>query len=389
MSADILLVTELFPPAVGGSAALFANVYGRMPAVKVTVLADPVASYSSASLAGLARQWIRIESRKRGVLSFGEARQIWRVARAIRAHTRHNPRMFVHAARPLPEGLPALVSRYLSPRSARYVCWAHGEDLAAALTSREHAWLARRVCRNASTMIANSKFTAGLIGSLGVPAHRVRTVYPGVDVDRFRPDIDATAARLQLASSDGPVLLSVGRLQRRKGHDLVIEAIALLHGEFPGLQYLIAGDGQERARLEDLARARAVQQHVRFLGGVSDDQLPSLYAACDIFLMPTRQDASDVEGFGIVFLEAAATGKPSIGGRNGGVPEAVADGETGLLVEGTNSGELANAIRTLARSPTLRAAMGAAGRRRVVQSFTWERAAQEVEALHRELAFDT
>ena len=101
--------------------------------------------------------------------------------------------------------------------------------------------------------------------------------------------------------------------------------------------------------------------------------------------MPTRQDASDVEGFGIVFLEAAATGKPSIGGRNGGVPEAVADGETGLLVEGTNSGELANAIRTLARSPTLRATMGAAGRRRVVQSFTWERAAREVEALHREL----
>jgi phosphatidylinositol alpha-1,6-mannosyltransferase len=155
------------------------------------------------------------------------------------------------------------------------------------------------------------------------------------------------------------------------------------------LQYLIAGDGQERDRLEDLARARAVHQHVRFLGGVSDDQLPSLYAACDIFLMPTRQDASDVEGFGIVFLEAAATGKPSIGGRNGGVPEAVADGETGLLVEGTNSGELANAIRTLARSPTLRATMGAAGRRRVVQSFTWDRAAREVEALHRELTLET
>jgi phosphatidylinositol alpha-1,6-mannosyltransferase len=289
----------------------------------------------------------------------------------------------------LPEGLPTLVSRFLPLRSAHYVCWAHGEDLSAALTSREHAWLARRVCRNASTMIANSKFTAGLIGSLGVPAQRVRTVYPGVDVDRFRPDIDATAARVQCASSDGPVLLSVGRLQRRKGHDLVIEAIALLKGEFPGLQYLIAGDGQGRARLEDLARTRAVQQHVRFLGGVSDDQLPSLYAACDIFLMPTRQDASDVEGFGIVFLEAAATGKPSIGGRNGGVPEAVSDGETGLLVEGTNSGELANAIRTLARSPTLRATMGAAGRRRVVQSFTWERAAQEVEALHRELTLET
>ncbi len=368
MSVEILLVTELFPPAVGGSAALFANVYGRMPSVKVTVLADPISSQSSVPVGGLPRQWVRIESRQRGALSLGEARAIWRITRAIRSHTRGNPRAFVHAARPLPEGLPALVACLLPLRSMRYVCWAHGEDLAAALTSREHAWLARRVCRNASTMIANSNFTAGLIGSLGVPAHRVRTIYPGVDVDRFRPDVDAAAAR-QPFSSDGPILLSVGRLQRRKGHDLVIEAIALLKDEFPGLQYLIAGDGQERARLEELARAHGVQQQVRFLGGVSDDLLPGLYAACDMFLMPTRRDASDVEGFGIVFLEAAATGKPSIGGRNGGVPEAVADGETGLLVEGTNSGELANAIRTLARSPTLRATMGAAGRRRVVRVF--------------------
>ncbi len=388
MSADILLVTELFPPAVGGSAALFANVYGRMPAVKVTVLTDPDSSSSSVPLTGLPRKWVRMESRNRGARSLGELRAIRRVASAIRSHARHSPGIFIHAARPLPEGLPALVSSFLPLRSTRYVCWAHGEDLAAALTSREHAWLARRVCRNASTMIANSKFTAGIIESLGVPARRVRTVYPGVDVDRYRPDIDPTPARLQFAPSAGPVLLSVGRLQRRKGHDLAIAAVALLKGEFPGLQYLIAGDGQERARLEDLARAHAVDQQVRFLGGVSDDQLPSLYAACDIFLMPTRRDASDVEGFGIVFLEAAATGKPSIGGRNGGVPEAVADGETGLLVEGTDGGELADAIRTLARSPTLRATMGAAGRQRVVRSFTWERAAREVETLHRELTLE-
>jgi phosphatidyl-myo-inositol dimannoside synthase len=388
MSADILLVTELFPPAVGGSAALFANVYGRMPAVKVTVLTDPDASSSSVPPTGLPRRWVRMESRKRGARSLGELRTIWRVSSAIRSHTRHNPGITIHAARPLPEGLPALVSSFLTLRSTRYVCWAHGEDLAAALTSREHAWLARRVCRNASTMIANSKFTAGIIESLGVPTRRVRTIYPGVDVDRYRPDIDPTPARRQFAPSAGPVLLSVGRLQRRKGHDLAIEAVALLKGEFPGLQYLIAGDGQERARLEDLARAHSVDQQVRFLGGVSDDQLPSLYAACDIFLMPTRRDASDVEGFGIVFLEAAATGKPSIGGRNGGVPEAVADGETGLLVEGTDGGELADAIRTLAMSPTLRATLGAAGRQRVVRSFTWERAAREVEALHRELTLE-
>ena len=390
MSSNILLVSELFPPAVGGSAALFANVYGRLAAVKVAVLTDSVASgpVGEASATSLPRKWIRIDGRKRGVLSSGEAKQLMRVAWEIRKQTAGRGRTIVHTARPLPEGLSALAARSSSLDSLRYVCWAHGEDLAAAMTSREHTWLAQRVCRNAATMIANSMFTAGLIASLGVPSHRVLTVYPGVDVDRFTPEVEPSDAYGHVASSDGPILLSVGRLQRRKGHDLVIKAIGLLRGQFPKLKYLIAGDGDERARLEDLARAHDVEHRVRFLSGVSDAQLPALYARSDIFVMPTRRDGPDVEGFGIVFLEAAASGKPSIGGRNGGVPEAIAEGETGLLVEGQDSGELAEAIRTLASSPTLRATMGAAGRRRALQSFTWDRAARQVEALHRELTTD-
>jgi phosphatidylinositol alpha-1,6-mannosyltransferase len=390
MSSDILLVSELFPPAVGGSAALLANVYGRVKTANVTVLLDPVASGPAVGTApSLPHEWVRIDGRHRGILSSSDTRQVGRVARAISTRTRGKGAVVVHAARPLPEGLPALAARCLTLGRVRYVCWAHGEEVAAALTSREHAFLARRVCSSAATVIASSGFASRLVARLGVPPERIRIVYPGVDAARFGSDVDATEVPTRLTSKPNPTLLSVGRLQRRKGHDIVIGAVALLRADFPTLQYVIAGDGQERGRLEALVHEHGLEQHVSFLGAVSDDQLPGLYAACDIFLMPTRQDGPDVEGFGIVFLEAAASGKPAIGGRNGGVPEAIAEGETGLLVEGHDCGELAHAIRTLASSPTLRATMGAAGRRRVLQSFTWDRAARQVEALHRELSSDT
>jgi phosphatidylinositol alpha-1,6-mannosyltransferase len=264
------------------------------------------------------------------------------------------------------------------------VSWVHGEDLSAALTSREHGWLARHVCLHAAAVLANSRFTAQLVESLGVPSSRIRVIYPGVDPTRFTPDARPHAAAA-LKPGGGPVLLSVGRLQRRKGHDTVIEAIAALRQELPDLHYLIAGDGQERARLEELAGARGVADRVTFLGEVDDAQLPGLYAACDIFVMPNRSDAHDVEGFGIVFLEAAATARPSIGGRSGGAPEAVLDGQTGLLVNGTDAFDLAQAVRVLAASSSLRASMGSAGRTRVLESFTWERAAAELQALHNEL----
>ncbi len=128
---------------------------------------------------------------------------------------------------------------------------------------------------------------------------------------------------------------------------------------------------------------------MHFLGEVPDGDLPRYYAACDMFLLPNRIDDGDVEGFGIVFLEAAATGRPAIGGRTGGVPEAVVDEETGLLVSGTDVGELAAAIQDLASSKDKRQAMGAAGRERVCRAFTWERAAAEVSAVHAEVAART
>jgi phosphatidylinositol alpha-1,6-mannosyltransferase len=152
-------------------------------------------------------------------------------------------------------------------------------------------------------------------------------------------------------------------------------------GDSISLQYVIVGEGPELARLRTLAQELGVGERVTFVGPAGASDLPAYYAAADVFVHPNRVERGDFEGFGIVFLEAAASGVPAIGGRSGGVPEALADGLTGLLVSGEDVEELCGALRRLGGSPSLRTQMGAAGRARVLAGFTWERAASEIMAV--------
>ena len=152
------------------------------------------------------------------------------------------------------------------------------------------------------------------------------------------------------------------------------------------MRYVIVGDGDERNSLEGLVNQLGVREHVRFSGVVDDRELPNYYHAADVFIHPNRIEGGEFEGFGIVFLEAAAASLPTIGGSTGGVPEAVEAGVTGLLVSGTNVDELAAAIRTLAASESLRRRMGEAGRRRVQEQFTLDVAAAHVTAIHESVA---
>jgi phosphatidylinositol alpha-1,6-mannosyltransferase len=225
-----------------------------------------------------------------------------------------------------------------------------------------------------------------MLETFGVPLRKIAVVHPGVDPSRFRPGLHGLAVRRRFAADDEILLLSVGRLQRRKGYDMAIAALHSLQPVLPRLRYVIVGDGEHRVQLEASVAERGLGDRVFFAGAVPESELPSYYAACDMFLMPNRVDDGDVEGFGMVFLEAAASGKPVIGGRSGGVPEALEDGATGFLVEGTEIAAVAAAIRRLASSARLRRQMGDAGRARVLQSFTWDAAAASVWATHTQLA---
>ncbi len=384
----LLLLTELFPPAIGGSAVLFQGIYSRVEGADVVLLTDGgpgCAGPAAESGAGLRIVRHALATSRRGVL---DPRGLWHHL-GVAAHVRRLlPRRdgLVHCARAIPEGIGAMLARAFG--GPRYVCWTHGEDLAGALTSRELTWLTRWVYRWADAALANSRNTATLLKSFGVPDAKIHIVYPAVDARRFHPLVEGSLVRRRFADDDDVLLLSVGRLQRRKGHDVAIQAVARLRERLPNLRYVIAGDGEERQRLEQMVAELGVRDRVFFAGIVGDAELPSYYAACDVFLLPNRVDHGDIEGFGIVFLEAAAAGRPVIGGNSGGVPEAVEGNVTGLLVDGASVDSVAAAIADLAQSARRRHMMGAAGRVRAVERFSWERAAAAVSDLHRHLMAD-
>jgi phosphatidyl-myo-inositol dimannoside synthase len=294
-----------------------------------------------------------------------------RLARSIRRRTGQSGA--VHCCRALPEGLGAVMAGFT--RRQPLICWALGEELQYVQTSRELTTLAGGVFRRAETILAISENTASLLDAMGIPRAKVSVVRPGVDAERFAPGESAEAG-------PKPVLLSVGRLQRRKGHDMVLRALPAVRRAHPGAKYLIAGSGEERPRLEAQAAELGVSGSVEFLGRVDAADLPDVYRRADIFVMPNRDDGPDFEGFGIVFLEAAASGLPALGGRSGGVPEAVQDGVSGVLVDGADIESVTQGILRLAGDADLRERLGRQARERVVGEFSWENAAKAVEQIH-------
>lgn len=375
-----LLVSELFPPAVGGSAVLFDNIYSRLPGAPVTVLTDDRFG-SDAADHGLPVYRRRLRTPVWGLAHprglqhhLGVAVAVRRLARRLGSTT------VVHCGRILPEGVAARLAQMTG--GPPFVCWAHGEDLATAMSSRELRWTTEWVLRGASGAFANSQNTKTFLAQFGILPEKIAVAYPGVDGSRFHPAVDGASVRARHGLSGELVLLSVGRLQTRKGHDVAIQAVAALARAVPSLRYLIVGDGEERARLQSLVAACHATEHVTFVGEVDDEDLPRYYAASDVFVLPNRVERGDFEGFGIVFLEAAASGKPVIGGASGGVTEAVADGSTGLLVDGASVDAVTNALATLAASPELRRTLGDAGRRRATTQFSWEAAARTVQSVH-------
>jgi phosphatidylinositol alpha-1,6-mannosyltransferase len=380
-----LVVSEVFPPVVGGSGVLLENVYARVGGGNVTALVEESIRPRPVSNGGrIAVVPTRIAGDAWGL--FDPRRWPHQVHLASKIYRRAAyGRAIVHCGRAQPEAVPALMASMM-PAGPRYLFWVHGEDIAAAMSSRQYASTMRLVYRRASAVIANSKNTARMIESLSWHRGQVHIVYPGVDADRFHPGADDGCLRRRLAPNGELLLLSVSRLQKRKGHALVLKALPALMEHVPGVRYVIVGSGGERESLLKLSAALGLDEVVRFEGEVSDNTLQAYFAAADIFVLPTRVEPTDFEGFGIVYLEAAAAGKAAIGGRNGGVPEAISDGETGLLVGGDDAAELARALRSLCEDHELRQRLGRAARARVLREFTWERAAAQVTEIHTTLA---
>lgn len=380
MSCNYLVITELFYPTKGGTAVWFDNVYrtiGNSTTHIITALVDgsnDIDKYYPCVVhrLPLVRRWYyRPES-------LGMYVELGKTALSLAFRSKFHS---IHAGRVLPEGLVALLVARLAGRPL--LVYAHGEEI----TTWTQPWKARFlrfVYRKADAVIANSEFTAQLLVEIGVNHSRIHLIHPGVDLQACRPGLDTTGLRQRYQLEGKRVLLSVGRLSRRKGFDHVIKALPRILEQFPHAHHVIVGIGEDERYLRDLVRDLALDSHVTFAGAVGDDELPLWYNLCDCFIMPNRRVENDSEGFGMVFIEANACGKPVIAGIDGGTGSAVLDGVTGIRIDGEDIDAVAGAAVRLLSDPDYAQCLGRAGMERARSSFGWEHVAQKtVEVLKR------
>ncbi len=242
--------------------------------------------------------------------------------------------------------------------------------------------LLRRVYNRALAVVAISQFTRDAMERFGVAPARLSVILPGAPpVQDISADHRARVANAYIPDNKR-VLLSVGRLIPRKGHETVLRALPSVLERFPDTVWVVVGEGPVKSSLARLANDLGVRERVRFAGNADDDDVAALYEACDVFVLPTGTDeGGHVEGFGLVFVEANAYGKPVVAGRSGGTVDAVLHGETGLLVEPGDAEALATAIATMFDDPVYAQSLGEAGRRRVEIELNWKRFTEQLLAL--------
>ncbi|HEY7008279.1 MAG TPA: glycosyltransferase family 4 protein [Jatrophihabitantaceae bacterium] len=367
-----LVVTNDFPPRQGGIQSYVHELTRRQPPGSVVVYASDHPGSAAFDVA----QPFPVVRHPTGLLLPTPA-----AARRIAAVLREHDATAVWFGASAPLGLLAGTLR--AAGAERVVASTHGHEIGWAMLPGSRQAL-RRIGRNCDVVTYITEYTrTRLAGALG-PHPALRQLAPGVDVDTFRPGLDATATRARHGLADRPVVLCVSRLVRRKGQDVLIDALPLVRRAVPDAVLLLVGTGPYERELRALAGRRGVAAHVVFAGGVAVPDLPAHYAAGDVFAMPcrTRRRGLDVEGLGIVYLEASASGLPVLAGDSGGAPEAVRAGETGYVVDGRDVEAVADRLVTLLRDASLRRAMGAAGRAWVEKVWPWPvHAAQLTELL--------
>lgn len=365
-----LLVTNDFPPKVGGIQSYLWELWRRMPSGTFRVVTT---AYPGDRPFDAAQPFPVERVRSRVLLPTpGQLRGIRQSA------DRMGARLVVLD--------PAFPLGLLGPRlGVPYAVVVHGAELVVPARTPVLRGRLAGVLRGARLVIAGSGYAAGEARRLtGEPAPSMLVLPPGVDPDRFRPlssDERRDARRRFGLPEGGRIVLSVSRLVPRKGMDVLVDAVAELTHARPDLTLVIGGAGRDAARLK--VRARRASAPVRMLGRVPATDLPLLYGCADVFAMVCRNrwGGLEQEGFGIVFLEAAACGVPQVAGDSGGAPEAVVSGETGLVVgRPKDRAEVAAALGVLLDDPALRTSMGEAARKRASTAFAYPYLASELSA---------
>ena len=367
--ARTLLVTNDFPPRPGGIQQFVHNLAVRQPAGSVVVYAS---TWKGAGKFD-AEQPFEVVREDTGVL-LPTPRVARRAAQIARSHGCDT--VWFGAAAPL--GLLAAGLRR-SAGITRAVALTHGHETGwAALPGARQAL--RRIARGTDVVTYLGEYQRVRLDRALHGLTELHRLAPGVDVDAFHPEVDAAPVRARYGLGGRPVVVCVSRLVPRKGQDMLIRALPEIRRRVPGAALLLGGGGPYREKLAALAREHGVADDVVFTGSVPWAELPGLYAAGDVYAMPCRTRAAglDVEGLGIVYLEASATGLPVVAGDSGGAPDAVLEGETGHVVGGRDVPAIAGRVAGLLADPERARAMGAAGRAWVEREWRWEKQADRL-----------
>ncbi|MEJ2556291.1 MAG: glycosyltransferase family 4 protein [Anaerolineae bacterium] len=345
-----LLIAHSYLPRVGGRELYLHHVFSRFSATDLVVLTPYEEGFQSFDQESPVKI-VRVERER--LLWFLQGRRERLSWFAFLAHLCWREGVdVVHASLAVSDGMSGwLLKRVLGKP---YIVYTFGKELTLRTGDELRRKRLMQVFEEADQVVTISDYTRGQLLSLGVPAKRIAKITPGVDTRRFYPDRTAgLAIRARYQLEDYPVILTIGRL--------------------------IGGKGPALESLQALAQERAVSDHVIFAGYVPDEELPAFYNAADLFVMPSRQmlEAGEWEGFGIVYLEANACGKPVIGGRSGGTEDAVVNGQSGYLVDPESPEAVAEKILGLLQNPVRAQRMGEFGRRWVKQHLSWEQAAEQ------------
>ncbi len=360
-----LLVTNDFPPRQGGIQSYLQNLVDRLPAGEIIVYAP---RWRGDSHVRFDKEQPYEVVRHPTTLMLPTPIVAHRAAELVRAHQVDT--VWFGAAAPL----ATLAGTVRRAGASRVVASTHGHEVGWSMLPLARQTLGT-IGRGTDVLTYVSDYTRGRFAAAFGPQAALEHLPPGVDVDRFRPDpVARQHFRERHGLGSAPTVLCLSRLVPRKGQDMLIRALPEVRTQIDGTVLVIVGGGPDQRRLRELAAAVGVADHVVFTGSVPADELAGYHNIADVFAMParTRGHGLDVEGLGIVYLEASSTGIPVVAGDSGGAPETVRPGETGLVVDGRSLPELVEALTTILGDRELAESMGRAGREWVQSRWRWE-----------------
>jgi phosphatidylinositol alpha-1,6-mannosyltransferase len=381
MNKKVLVLTENFPPLSGGSGRWFWELYSRLPKEQYLILADDIqgaSEFDKTHQFNILR--MPLTSSEWGLKSISGLKFYWRVFRQIRKVIKQHQITHIHCGRVIHEGVTAWILKLIT--GTPYLCYVHGEDVETAATSGEHNLMVKQVCKHAEILICNSHNSANIVKRLNYAGDdKIHVLHPGVDASLFVPAAADNAFKQHMGWQGRKVIITVGRLQARKGQDMMIRATALLKQQFPEILYGVIGRGECLESLQALTEELGLNDHVQFLTDVTDEQMIQCYQQSDVFILPNRTIGNDIEGFGMVLVEAQSCGIPVIAGDSGGTKETMLINQSGFVIDCTQANSIAMTIAQLLADPEGSNKMGEIGRKHVESELDWQAHVQKASQL--------